>query len=125
MTGATVGKVGVFPQTEQTYYLNQRVGLFQRVVEYPIENLLFTFFQEELAQAQVRNLAGGAAQPNISGGQIESIKLLIPDRIVLESYFEFVSGMFEQRANLLRQIAYLTQARDLLLPRLMDGRLEI
>jgi hypothetical protein len=33
MTGATVGKTGMMPKTETSFYLNQRVGIFKPKVE--------------------------------------------------------------------------------------------
>lgn len=121
MTGATVGKVGILSDSTRKYYLNQRVGLFKSKAGQPVERYLFTFFQEAVAQTQVTNLAGGAAQPNISGGQIESIPLLIPDRKIFALYLEITEAPFQQRKTLLDQNEKLTQARDLLLPRLMNG----
>ncbi len=125
MTGATVGKVGIMPSTRVPFLLNQRVGRFQSKDESPSEFLLFPFFQEEIAQSQVRNFAAGAAQPNISGSQIESIKMAIPKRNLLKLYYDFSEGLFKQRQNLYEQNENLTKARDLLLPRLMNGDIPV
>jgi len=125
MTGATVGKVGALSDHNRTYYLNQRVGLFKSIKSAPVERILFPFFQESIAQTQVVNLAGGAAQPNISGSQIESIKMLIPDNKILDLYLGKTKAVFEQRQNLLDQNEKLTNARDLLLPKLMNGEVEV
>ncbi len=123
MTGATVGKVGIMPDSSKKYFLNQRVGIFKAESDDPIERLLYPFFQGGFAQTQVQNLAGGAAQPNISGGQIESIELLIPDGKILKFYLDIMRGIFQQRQNLLNQNEKLVHARDLLLPRLMNGEI--
>lgn len=125
MTGATVGKVGLLSDSTRTYYLNQRVGLFNSKNGAPIERYLFPFFQEGVAQTQVINLAGGAAQPNISGGQIESIQLLIPDNKIFALYLEVTKAAFQQRQTLLEQNEKLAQARGLLLPRLMNGEVTV
>jgi type I restriction enzyme, S subunit len=125
MTGATVGKVGILCDHSRIYYLNQRVGLFKSITSAPAERILFPFFQESKTQTQVINLAGGAAQPNISGGQIESIKMLIPDNKILDLYFGKTKAVFEQRQNLLDQNEKLTKARDLLLPKLMNGEVAV
>ena len=125
MTGATVGKVGLLSDSTRTYYLNQRVGLFKSKNGAPVERYLFPFFQEGVAQTQVINLAGGAAQPNISGGQIESIQLLIPDKKIFDLYLGITKAAFQQRQTLLDQNEKLTQARDLLLPCLMNGEVAV
>ena len=69
--------------------------------------------------------ACGSAQPNISGGQIESIQLLIPDKKIFDLYLETTKAVFQQRQALLEQNEKLIQARDLLLPRLMNGELVV
>ncbi len=125
MTGATVGKIGIMPNSSKRFLLNQRVGQFTSITYEPIERLLFPFFQEVSTQTQVQNLAGGAAQPNISGGQIKSIDLLIPEKKIINLYFESTEGIFKQRQNLIEQNGKLILARDLLLPRLMNGEIII
>jgi type I restriction enzyme S subunit len=125
MTGATVGKVGIMPNSSTRFFLNQRVGLFKNNFDYPLERFLFPFFQGGFAQTQIQNLSGGAAQPNISGSQIESIELLVPDKRILSLYLEATDGIFKQRKNLLDQNGRLAQARDLLLPRLMNGEIKV
>jgi len=75
MTGATVGKIGMMPRTETSFYLNQRVGIFRPKVE--MRSLfLFCFYNEPSAKNAVESLASGAAQPNISGGQLEASNCL-------------------------------------------------
>jgi type I restriction enzyme S subunit len=125
MTGATVGKVGIMPNSSRQFFLNQRVGIFKSKNHDPVERYLFPFFQGGFAQTQVQNLAGGAAQPNISGGQIESIELLVPENKILDLYMDSTKGIFQHRQNLLEQSEKLIQARDLLLPRLMNGEVAV
>ena len=123
MTGATVGKVGIMPNTDKKYYLNQRVGVFTTIKN--IEYFLYPFFIDDFAQTQIKNYAGGAAQPNISSTQIESISLLIPDIFLLNIYIDNVTSYFQLRQNLIEQNEQLQQARDILLPRLMNGEIAV
>ena len=125
MTGATVGKVGIMPRSKNTYYLNQRVGRFSSRLGLDVSPLLLSFFSMEDAQAQIINYAAGAAQPNISSGQIEAIKLLIPEMKFIRLYLEFAVPLFEQRLSLVEQNQKLRAARDLLLPKLMSGEISV
>lgn len=125
MTGATVGKVGLLPSSDRTFYLNQRVGKFVSKIERNAISLLLPFFNSEKAQASIDNLAGGAAQPNISAKQIESIELPIPPRSILNTYLDEVDAWFELRSNLVDQNLRLAQARDILLPKLMNGKIAV
>lgn len=124
MTGATVGKVGIMPRSNQSYYLNQRVGKFEFVGEASRE-FVFCLANTKHFRNQIENLAGGAAQPNISGKQIESIKVLRPSDKLLSFFSEQTYNLFEQRQLLVESNKKLAQARDILLPKLMSGELTI
>ncbi|MDY7024848.1 MAG: restriction endonuclease subunit S [Pseudomonadota bacterium] len=125
MTGATVGKVGLMPTSERSFYLNQRVGKFETKIGRDVTPLLLSFFNSEKAQSSILNLAGGAAQPNISAKQIESIELPIPPETLLNTFLDETENLFTLRLNLVDQIFRLTQARDLLLPKLMNGEIAV
>lgn len=124
MTGATIGKVGLLLGKVKTAYLNQRVGKF-----YPkfdgVELLMYCFFMSDMAQTHITNYAGGAAQPNISASQIESIKIIVATRDIYTQFINLVKPMFEKILILRSQNQKLAQARDLLLPRLMSGAIEV
>lgn len=124
MTGATVGKIGMMPKTETSFYLNQRVGIFKPKVE-NAELFLFCFFNEPTAKNAVESLASGAAQPNISGGQLESIKLYYPKIETVTEFGNFIKSHFELIWNLKEQNTKLREARDILLPKLMNGQIEV
>ncbi|WP_318513803.1 restriction endonuclease subunit S [Photobacterium leiognathi] len=79
MSGATTGKVGRYvPIDDEPAYLNQRVGKFVCNEELLDLNYLWFFTQSSICQKQISFLAAGAAQPNISGSQIESIEIPLP-----------------------------------------------
>jgi type I restriction enzyme S subunit len=124
MTGATVGKIGMMPRTETLFYLNQRVGVFKpKIVN--AELFLFCFYNEPFAKDAIESLASGAAQPNISGGQIESIKLFYPKLETVSKFGCSIKNHFELIWNLKQQNTKLREARDILLPRLMNGQIEV
>lgn len=124
MTGATVGKIGMMPKTETSFYLNQRVGIFKPKVENS-ELFLFCFFNEPSAKNAVESLASGAAQPNISGSQLESIKLYYPKLDTVTEFGNSIKSHFELIWNLKEQNTKLREARDILLPKLMNGQIEV
>jgi type I restriction enzyme S subunit len=124
MTGATIGKVGLLSENSKTVYLNQRVGKFIPKFK-GAELILYCFFMSNTAQNHITNYAGGAAQLNISASQIESIKIIVATRNFYNQFVDLVGPMFEEILNLRSQNQKLTQARDLLLPRLMSGEIEV
>lgn len=67
----------------------------------------------------------GVAQPKLSQKNLNRIELLIPT-MQLRSLFQEVTELFIQQVFTLKsQIEQLAQARDLLLPRLMNGKVSI
>jgi len=124
MTGATVGKIGMMPKTEKSFYLNQRVGIFKPKFENS-ELFLFCYFNEPTAKDAVESIASGAAQPNISGSQIESIKLFYPKHTTVAEFGVAIKNQFELIWNLKQQNTKLREARDILLPKLMNGQIEV
>ena len=87
--------------------------------------LSFHFAINTMTQLNLRDLRTGAAQPQLTLAGISHVQALVPNSQLLSGYNALVDPIFEQADNLRKQNAQLAKARDLLLPRLMDGRLEI
>ena len=67
----------------------------------------------------------GTTMTNLSKGKFEKLKVVKPEYSIIQIFENKVSPLFEQIKNLNKQITNLTQQRDLLLPRLMSGKLEV
>ena len=124
MTGATVGKIGMMPKTDIPFYLNQRVGIFRPKILYS-EMFLFCFFNETTSRIAIESLASGAAQPNISGTQIESIKIDYPSPKIISRFGSSIKPYFELIWTLKSQNARLREASDILLQRLITGEMAV
>lgn len=70
-------------------------------------------------------IARGAGQQNISGIVVKNKEIVIPAKRVIDGFTSVVSTLFEQQKNLQLQIRILTEARDRLLPKLMNGEIEV
>ena len=75
MTGATAGKVGKF-KSQKKALLNQRVA---KIAPKKIDpDYLWALLGNKDTVDNLYRLADGAAQPNMSGGQIENVEFTIP-----------------------------------------------
>lgn len=122
MTGATAGKVGKL-RTRGMMLLNQRVARID-----PDENFkeyVWCRIGNNDAEKEFFRLADGAAQPNMSGSQIESVNLLIPQSDVLKQFKGHVSPILKQIDTLIFINTNLRQTRDLLLPKLISGKIDV
>lgn len=73
----------------------------------------------------IDNLQRGAAQPHVYPKDINRIMVVLPDEKLRKEADERFERMHKLVAKFLKQNDYLTRQRDLLLPRLMSGKLEV
>jgi len=71
------------------------------------------------------NFATGATQVSLNNASLKKIKVLFPKLNLVELYSEIVNPLLEKCSLLRSQNQKLAQARDLLLPRLMSGEIEV
>ena len=126
MTGATIGKFSMIPKTQEPILVNQRVGKFF-LGNNPIEKVPFiycTLKQEEVITEFI-NRGQGSAQPNISTGDILSIPCWIPNKNEIDNFNKTIQPMFETIISNQEENRYLSSLRDSLLPKLMNGEIEV
>ena len=126
MTGATIGKFTMVPKMHKTILVNQRVGKFF-LGENPINKIPFiycTLKQPEII-SEIINRGQGSAQPNISASDIMSIPCVIPQTDEINNFNLQTAPMFELIINNQFENLILAKTRDLLLPRLMSGEIDI
>ena len=78
-----------------------------------------------LSKIDMESFNAGAALPSMTTEILSHFKIIVPDNEILESFDKKIALIFTQIDNLQQQITNLTQQRDLLLPRLMSGKLEV
>jgi type I restriction enzyme S subunit len=71
------------------------------------------------------NHARGAAYPAVVAADFERAQISVPPKRLLDAFDEIVEPVFSQIHNLRQQNQKLRAARDLLLPRLMSGEIEV
>ena len=69
--------------------------------------------------------ATGATMTNLSKGKFEKLKVINPSKGLVYNFSEKINPIFIEIKNLMKQNQNLKKQRDLLLPRLMSGRLEV
>ena len=126
MTGATIGKFSIVPNTDETILVNQRVGKFF-LGDKPIEKVPFIYctLKQEQVISEFINRGQGSAQPNISTSDILSIPCWIPDTSKITEFNSLIQPMIETIVQNQYEIQKLTNLRDTLLPKLMSGEIDI
>jgi len=75
--------------------------------------------------AFLTNNATGAAYPAVTAATFEKAELLIPSAVLLKNFGDETIPITEQIHTLQRQIKNLRRTRDLLLPRLLSGQIDV
>lgn len=106
------------------YLLNQRVVVIEPV---NFENKAFCYFlfNTDLIKGLMNNLASGVAQQNLSPVKLEEQIILLPPSNLMLQYSSIINGMINQIILLNKQNQNLKEARDILLPRLMNRTIEV
>jgi type I restriction enzyme S subunit len=126
MTGATIGKFAMIPYMDKTLLVNQRVGLYDLGSE-PFEKIAFLInsMKQDFFRNKVYQIAGGAAQPNISGEQLDSFPLINPANDLIKIFNKNCKSTYKKIANNIKQNQQLASLRDWLLPMLMNGQVTV
>lgn len=124
--GAYIGKVTIFMNgfpykrfavNEHVFLLNANNKLFQYY-------LYFTLHMPEYF-ALMQNLNRNAAQPGLSKPDMKRIKILVPESSLVHSFNVVIKPILDEIFKLSSEKKILQKQRDLLLPRLMSGKLEV
>lgn len=88
-------------------------------------NISTRFLYLTFCRFPITGVVTGSAQPKISKGRLEKLKILVPDAITMEHFNNLINPIFDEINVLKKQLIRIIKLRDLLLPRLMSGKLEV
>jgi type I restriction enzyme S subunit len=66
-----------------------------------------------------------AAQPGINQQTVGGLELIVPDLKIAEKFDQLVDPFLAELINLAKHIQNLRRTRDLLLPRLLSGQIDV
>lgn len=89
------------------------------------KKLWFVYNTLKFLQPVISNLQVGAAQPHVYPKNINKLCTIIPDDDTIQAYCDKVEPIYEQIRLLKEKNENLIKQRDMLLPRLMSGKLEV
>lgn len=114
------GSVGEMQITQPMCYVTNNSFTFD-----PTHEDDFFWLFQTLKERGLRDVIGGAAQPQITLDGISSVELLTPPLSLRARFQETVLPIFKQAWLLESQIDNLRRTRDLLLPRLLSGQINM
>jgi type I restriction enzyme S subunit len=90
----------------------------------PFTYLYYTITTDEFTGYLVNN-ATGSAYPAVNAGDFEKAMIVLPPKQITDNFHNIVEDLFSLKHNLSMKNEYLRQTRDLLLPRLISGEVDV
>lgn len=118
-----IGTGGVVTITNEISMTNQQINT---LIPKNIKNREFLYFTLLKLKPVIEMFgATGATMTNLSKGKFEKLLILKPDEKLIEAFHLKTESIFEEIKNLSHQNINLRKTRDLLLPRLISGKLSV
>ncbi|MDR3190904.1 MAG: restriction endonuclease subunit S [Lactobacillaceae bacterium] len=117
-SGANAGFVNIWTEpvwSSDSSFIDERIS----------ESVYFWYVMLRKRQSEIFDLQTGSAQPHIYPSHIESMPMKVVDIAKQLSFSKKVSPLFKKYAENIIEIEYLTKIRDTLLPKLLNGSIEL
>ncbi len=118
-----IGTGGIVSINAESAHTNQQINSIILDNTLFLEWLFFTC--KSLKETIELYGATGATMTNLSKGKFEKLKVIEPTENLIILFHKKVQPIFDEIKSLMYQNKNLTKQRDLLLPRLMSGKLEV
>jgi type I restriction enzyme S subunit len=125
ITGASVGRCCMVPEWCLPARVNQHVMIVRANPELIPPYFVLCALNESMKSYLLSVSSGGATREALTKDLVSKLEIVIPTKWLLERFSNTVEPIFKQSELLARQCRALIRARDLLLPRLMDGRISV
>ena len=118
-----IGTGGIVAINSEPAHTNQQINSIILDDQRYLEWLYFT--AKALKPTVEMFGATGATMTNLSKGKFEKLKVICPNKELIYDFNQITSPMLEEIKELQKQNRNLVKQRDLLLPRLMSGKLVV
>lgn len=98
---------------------------FKSIVPFDNVGTAFIYFFLKENITAIENVASGSTFKEVSGSTMKNFSAVIPDNDTLAKFQRFCTPLFEQQRALEYENRYLSTLRDTLLPKLMNGEIDV
>jgi len=121
----TIGRCHFFKGEDNKYPVDQHMTIFRGKTK-EISLFVFQFLDSELGQGLLYSLKkGGTNMTMLNISDLRSLKIDLPIDRILSNHYIITESLFRQKAILEKQNQKLKESRDILLPRLMNGTINV
>ena len=120
----TIGRVGTIPKSLSGANLTENAAKICEIKEIDYL-LLLSYLCTEAGQGQIASRIVGTSQPKLALFRIEEILVPLPPVNIQDNITSFLSYCYEHIENLKTKNQKLRETRDLLLPKLILGEIDV
>ena len=123
----SVGTIGVsyLVDGHEFYFKDGNLTWIKSGSNKALSLFLFQWLNSQSGKQQLLQSTIGTSQSALTIENLKKIKLLVPTKALIEDYYQKAHFMLEQKSALQMNNRNLAVQRDMLLPRLMSGKLEV
>ncbi len=126
ITGASVARCALVPSYLLPARVNQHVAIVRAASAKASPFYILDSINSDNRKAHLFALAqGGATREALTKDTIGNFEIVLPPYPIMERYGKIAQGIHKQREVLLKHIQNLRRTRDLLLPRLLSGQINL
>ena len=121
-----IGMDGIFHMclwNGERAYMNQRVVMLNSKEKGVCNYLLYLAIRPQIKYWE--QVISGTTVAHLGDKHLRKVKVLLPEKAILEKANSIISRAMDEKNILQHQNSFLARQRDLLLPRLMSGKLEV
>ena len=124
-TRGEIGRIAYVPKKYIDANINAQLIRINGKTEFP-KSFLGNFLLSFKTQQDINSLITGSALQQLPVGKFKQIKIVLPqDRNIIQKYNELTECYYEKIDELEDENEILTKLRDSLLPKLMNGEIEL
>ena len=125
-TRGTVGNVAFLNETMTFFPMRINSGMvILRNLGVVSPEYIYTALRHESLQKAMMMYASGSAQPQLPIKDMRRIKIIKADAKTMDEFTKYVADIYKQVSLMIMKNQAISKQRDLLLPRLMSGKLEV
>ena len=118
----SVFTIGLFALIEKSFSTNQG---FINVTPINLIDKEYLFYNFITRIEEFKGYATGSTFPELSKGKFKVLKIVWPGKDTIEKFHFLSSTIHKHVFNLTHQNQHLKEARDIMLPRLMSGMVDV
>ncbi|MEX0608896.1 MAG: restriction endonuclease subunit S [Balneolaceae bacterium] len=118
-----IGTAGVIALTSSSSQTNQQINSI--IIDFPNYREFLYYAIKDLTPTMEKIGSSGATMTNVNKSKFQGLEVLYPKKSLIEQYHKKAAPIFNQILVLQKQNIKLKEARDLLLPKLISGKVEV